>query len=97
MSKPVATPWHWQFPPAEHPLPLGNQIRCVAFSVREASAAYVDGADSEKVAEHLMRAIHHAETALRAIERGFVDLDGAKRGVIARNAEIGWYGEGDAE
>lgn len=100
MSKPVVTPWRWQFPPIENPLPLGEQIRSIAWEVREAMEAYQSGEPSERIAEELMDVIHRAETALGVIEGvplRFVDLDGVKREVVAKNAERGYYGEVDAE
>ena len=100
MSKPVVTPWHWQFPPIAEPLPLAEQIRSIAWEVREAYEAYVNGEGPERVAEELMDVIHRAETALGTIEGvplRFVDLDGVKRQVVAKNAERGYYGEDDAE
>lgn len=99
MRWPVATPWRYNFPPIEHPLPLGDQIRSIAWEVREALEAYQDGEPSERVAEELMDVVHRAETAISTIEGvpfKHVDLDGVKRRVVAKNAERGYYGEEDA-
>ena len=100
MKRPIATPWHWQFPPIANPLPLGDQIRSIAWEVREAMEAYQNGEPSERVPMELMDVIHRAETALGVIEGvpfKFVDLDGVKRQVVAKNAERGYYGIEDGD
>ena len=93
---PEATPWRYNFPLIEHPLSLGDQIRSIAWEVREATVAHQNGEELERVAEELMDVVHRAETALAIIEGvpfKHVDLDGVKRKVVAKNAERGYYGE----
>lgn len=87
----VTTPWTWNFPPiADPPKSLGKQLLYhVVGEAQEAMDAYLDDEHADRIAEELLDAIHAAETALRMLG---VDVDAAKRAVIAKNDARGYYG-----
>ena len=88
----IATPWHWQFPPIEKPLPLRDQIVSIAGEVKEALDAYDSGEPFERVSEEIMDVIHRAESSLRELEGCDVDFGAVKRSVIEKNDARGYYG-----
>lgn len=84
--------WEYRFPPIADPPGLSQQLLHVLGEAEEAREAHREAGWRERVAEELMDVVHAAETALRMLEKDGADLDGVRRGVIAKNEERGYYG-----
>lgn len=88
--------WQYQFPPYVGGNDLASQIDKIASEVEEVRDAMKENYMQAVIVE-LMDIVHAAETALRQLELQSYTLHAAKRDVIRKNLNRGYYGNPPAK